>query len=719
MRHGAGFRYASALLVLFCALAAAPALAEDRKPDSKTVTVKGKKRVNRIDRQTYDVAADPASKTDTAADTLSKVPGVTVDPSGEVKLRGNTVQILVNGKPSPLLAGDNRKAALRAMPSSTISSIEVMSTPGAQYGSEGAGGIINIVTKVRMAPGYFGSLGGQVDSRKGYSLNGFAQHYAGRFSTVTFGNLLQSSNQSGSRSSLSQRDAAGRTVRTTRSTAEFDSAARSVMINGNIDYDAGARDTVTGQFSLMRFDNDNDSTGRSDTYDATGAATDRYSSHGTGAGTMDSGMLAVTWTRTGKQLGDSLKVDARLSRNLMDNAMDNRLDYERSSVPGNTGEKIMRNRSLTRMTTAILSTDYNANWGDDQVTMGFQLTADDSHDLSEAFTPFSLGEAAVLNPALTSDFRYRQTLGAAYVTWQKAVGDRWVVLAGIRSETLDFESPDAAGNPVRVNYTRLNPSLFATYIVSDFAKIRLNYAHRLERPSPRDLNPSRLYIDTQTVTAGAPALKPQDIDSFEASYEYSKETTNVSLRAYHLRNDGMIHTTTRFVPDPQNSGHQVIEISRRNAGASDQTGLQFNYMAELSKRWNLNTTVNIYDTRLRLPDVAQRSLTTVTWQIGVNYNLRKGDVLSFSYAANGRQVSAEGVLPGFSSGAIRYYRNLTPSLSLNISADNLLSARKTVMVRDTPLLLSRDENRTLPVTFTIGLSKRFGSGTYAPPKEAT
>ena len=91
--------------------------AEDEAP---TVTVKGKKSINRTDRQVYDVTKDPDHETATADETLRKLPGVAVDGDGKVTIRGNEAKVMVNGRPWLMYVGDNRAAALRAMPSSMI-----------------------------------------------------------------------------------------------------------------------------------------------------------------------------------------------------------------------------------------------------------------------------------------------------------------------------------------------------------------------------------------------------------------------------------------------------------------------------------------------------------------------------------------------------------------------------------------------------------------------
>src|SRR5262249_41898605 len=97
-----------------------------------SVTVSAERPTNRIDRQVYDVKSDASSTNGSAADAMNNVPSVSVDPDGTVSLRGSThVQILIDGKPSAMLQGDNRGAALNAIPAEDIDSVEVINNPGA------------------------------------------------------------------------------------------------------------------------------------------------------------------------------------------------------------------------------------------------------------------------------------------------------------------------------------------------------------------------------------------------------------------------------------------------------------------------------------------------------------------------------------------------------------------------------------------------------------
>ena len=147
------------------ATAAPPA----QTPVESTVTVSATRSQNRIDRQSYDVKADPATSVDTVADTLNKVPSVAVDGDGNVTLRGRSVQILVDGKPSAMMQGENRAAAINALPAGDLDSVEVINNPGAQFGNEGGGGpIINLVMRRERSPGGFATVSANIGTEGRY-----------------------------------------------------------------------------------------------------------------------------------------------------------------------------------------------------------------------------------------------------------------------------------------------------------------------------------------------------------------------------------------------------------------------------------------------------------------------------------------------------------------------------------------------------------------------
>jgi 5-hydroxyisourate hydrolase-like protein (transthyretin family) len=127
--------------------------------DLEEVVVKGEKAlfVQGIDRKVYNVEQDITAATGSASDLLRNVPSVEVDIDGNVTLRGSgDVSILVNGKASPMMKR-NSAELLQQMPANAIERIEVITNPSARYRPEGTGGVIDIIMKKGMDPGFNGS----------------------------------------------------------------------------------------------------------------------------------------------------------------------------------------------------------------------------------------------------------------------------------------------------------------------------------------------------------------------------------------------------------------------------------------------------------------------------------------------------------------------------------------------------------------------------------
>jgi len=79
-------------------------------------------------------------------DVLKTMPGVFIREDGTVSLNGQSgSQIIVNGKPT-YLSGENLMNLLRSMPATSVSKIELITHPSAQYDAAGNSGIINLHT---------------------------------------------------------------------------------------------------------------------------------------------------------------------------------------------------------------------------------------------------------------------------------------------------------------------------------------------------------------------------------------------------------------------------------------------------------------------------------------------------------------------------------------------------------------------------------------------
>jgi len=103
-----------------------------------------------IDKRTFNVDKDLSVKGGTAVDVMKNVPGVTVDADGNAQLRNQNPMIFVDGRPTSL--------TLQQIPADQIDRIEIITNPSVKYDASATGGILNIILKKNLKPGYNGMV---------------------------------------------------------------------------------------------------------------------------------------------------------------------------------------------------------------------------------------------------------------------------------------------------------------------------------------------------------------------------------------------------------------------------------------------------------------------------------------------------------------------------------------------------------------------------------
>ncbi|WP_223284706.1 TonB-dependent receptor [Hymenobacter qilianensis] len=125
----------------------------------KEVTVIGQKPLYErlADRTVVNVEGSALAAGNTTLDVLNRAPGVTVDGSDNLALRGRQgVLVLIDGKRQPM-TGTELADYLRALPADQLKSIELITNPPAKYDAQGGAGIIAINLKKDQRQGTNGS----------------------------------------------------------------------------------------------------------------------------------------------------------------------------------------------------------------------------------------------------------------------------------------------------------------------------------------------------------------------------------------------------------------------------------------------------------------------------------------------------------------------------------------------------------------------------------
>lgn len=103
-----------------------------------------------IDKRTYNVDKDISVRGGTAADVMKNIPGVTMDADGNAQLRNQSPTIFVDGRPTNL--------TLVQIPADQIDRVEIITNPSVKYDANTTGGILNIIMKKNLKPGYNGMI---------------------------------------------------------------------------------------------------------------------------------------------------------------------------------------------------------------------------------------------------------------------------------------------------------------------------------------------------------------------------------------------------------------------------------------------------------------------------------------------------------------------------------------------------------------------------------
>ncbi|WP_353719219.1 outer membrane beta-barrel family protein [Dyadobacter sp. 676] len=130
----------------------------------------------------------------------------------------------------------------------------------------------------------------------------------------------------------------------------------------------------------------------------------------------------------------------------------------------------------------------------------------------------------VPDPGLSSNFRYREKVPAAYLNYQGSAGSNMRFGLGVRGEFTSYTLNTTArgGQVIGDSYFNAFPNLFISKSFANGLQSRISYISRITRPRYQALNPFVIYQDPFTTIEGNPNLQPEKIHTFEAGLQYKQ-----------------------------------------------------------------------------------------------------------------------------------------------------------------------------------------------------
>lgn len=496
-----------------------------------TVTAQRPLVIKEIDRIGYDVQADADASTSNLQEILKKVPLVSVDEEGNIKVNGSdNFKIYRNGRPNNAYT-KNAKDIFAAIPASTIKKIEVITDPGAREDADSSGVILNIVTtsSVSMA-GVTGSLGVNFKTNFGPQANGFIMTQIKKFTLSGSGGYykyLWKNNFQEENSEITYDDTGDK----------LDSYSRYGIgnqggwfnVEGSLELDSLNLLTT----SLNGYINNNSCSIYSNTtmYNPVGAIDYSYQSDAWyrkyGYTDID---FNLDYQRQTRLKGETLTLSYRLSHTRQD--QDQTTEYTIIS-----GSPFPYSSNISDFDLKFFEHTFQFDWSR-PLGKRFVLDTGAKYILRSSH---SINHQNLVEVAQTyDDFKHIYNIFGVYADARAKFG-LFSARAGVRYEYSRLKADFLTGNQedFHANLNDVVPNASVAWNASDASMWKLAYNRRIQRPGISYLNPA-VSIYPNSVSYGNPNLKSSTIDNITFNYSFSKAKFYLDLSlGFNMSNDGM------------------------------------------------------------------------------------------------------------------------------------------------------------------------------------
>lgn len=543
-----------------------------------------------IDRQVFDAGNMINAEGGTGTDILKNIPSVDVDIDDNITLRGKSVTIYVDGKPSPF--GD-AKTALQMIPAESIDRVEVINNPSAKFEANGSGGIINIVLKKDKAIGYNvmfnaggatrGEANGSVNASLRMKRFNFFGNYNGRYEHVTGSGLS-------SRQNL---------VADSSNTSFFTQSSKNVNNNSNnggrfgFDYFMDDHNTFTISQGLNFSKSDNEDNiflnymdGKKETL--------RFGNRDNNSNNRNNNNNTnLNYKHTFGKENQELTAYVSYSGNKSNSNSGYNTQYQYKGVDTLPNADKQSNTSKNGNRFWNLQSDYTSPFGKKgKLEAGVKATLRHIDNNYIASLYDWTEKDYLVSPTLSNQYNYEEDIYGGYLNFANAIGNLGYQV-GVRAEQSYLKGYSfTRDTTVNNRFFNLFPSVFLKYNMpkNQNQSLVFNYSTRIDRPNFDQLLPYINNSDPQNIRTGNPELQPALSHKFEVSYSVYYPTSNnyLSTSTYYAQtNDNIDRISTLDTI----SG--VTTTKPMNLATQQNIGGNVSYSLNLTKWWKVWANLNV------------------------------------------------------------------------------------------------------------------------------
>lgn len=591
--------------------------------------------VQKIDRMVINVESSILSSGSSALEILERSPGVIVNrQNNEISLIGKSgVVILINGRNSNMPQSSIIQL-LEGMGSDNIETIELITTPPANFDAEGNAGFVNVVLKENPEIGLNGS----------YSISGGYGNGSTTSDNISFNYRFSKFNLFGTYSFL--RNGQGQIITFRRSSLNEQNELESlntistrdpVRRNHNLrlgfDYEISSK-TIVGAL-LNGYDNQW-------TMDAINSSKALPSA--TSAELINTELNQWRHFSGNVNLKHNFNKDKTLTIDLdyLYYNNENPTDYMNRIFDSQgllEGEEFIKSDKSTPINFVVAKTDFSNTLSEKlAIEIGAKATFSDFDNAVSASN--LIDDVFEEDPTLTNTSNLNENIFAAYTSLDFQLSDKTSLKTGLRYEHTDTEvTTQTEGTVVDRNFGTFFPTAFISHKINDSLNYNFAYSKRIRRPTINNLAPFVIFIDPTSFITGNPSLRPSISNSIKFDLNYKR---NLITLQYGIIKEGISGFQPRFDGDTDRLLFESTNIDKITV-FSLTLGLPLRF----SSWWEIQNNLVYINTKVE----------------------NRIDDLNLLFKQN--------TFRAFSSQTFRILKNLTSELSVNYYGPNLFASTKT------------------------------------------
>jgi outer membrane receptor protein involved in Fe transport len=535
----------------------------------------------KLDKRIFNIEQDISTAGLNGAEILDNIPSISVDAEGNVSLRGSqNVRILINGKPSTLVGGNNTDV-LRTINGSMIESVEVITNPSARYDAEGEVGIINIILKKEMEKGVNGSFNARAGWPLGYGA-GFNLNIRQKKTNffIGYGYGYQSSPGYGK---TDQRYDGPDTAYRYYQYSEHDRAGFSHNINGGVDISLAPKASLTFSTVLRFSEGDNYSHITYEDYDLNDELTQTVKRNEEEGDYGINQEYGAYFRKTFDQKDRLFTLDIKKNYSI-----DNELSLL-TEISSDISDPSIFQRTINDETedTWLFQTDYIHPFLEDgRFETGAKVSL--RNMTNDYLLEDSVNGAWSANGLFNNFMNYTENIYAGYIMAGNKT-KKFSYQGGLRAEYSDVTTDLVeTGEVNKRTYLRWFPSFHLAYELKNQNFLQISYSRRISRPRNWWLTPFYTFKDSRNYESGNPNINPEFAGSYELGHlKYWKKGS--ILTSFYYRHT--VDVMERIVLTDSSGFTWRIPV---NIGDRNAFGIEFSGSYEVLKWLNLNGSFNFY-----------------------------------------------------------------------------------------------------------------------------